>query len=94
MKSARYAAEYKTKAVKQVTEGGYRVVEVAKRLGVSDKSLYAWIKQARQQLLTPRAGDVAVLRGELARLKAELKRTAEERDMLKKAAAYFARVAA
>jgi len=93
MKSARYAAEFKAEAVKQVTEGGYRVVEVAKRLGVSDKSLYAWIKQARQQPLTPRAGDVAVLRGELARLKAELKRTAEERDILKKAAAYFARVA-
>jgi transposase len=92
MKSARYAAEYKTKAVKQVTERGHAVVEMAQRLGVSDKSLYAWIKKARQQS-PPLTGDVAALQGQLTRLKADLKRTTEERDMLKKAAAYFARVA-
>lgn len=91
MKSARYAVEFKAEAVKQVTERGHAVVEVAQRLGVSDKSLYVWIKKARQQS-PPLAGDIAALRGELARLKADLKRTTEERDILKKAAAYFASV--
>jgi transposase len=92
MKSVRYAAEFKAEAVKQVTERGHAVVEVAQRLDVSDKSLYVWIKKARQQS-TPLTGDVVALRSELARLKADLKRTTEERDILKKAAAYFASVA-
>ena len=38
------------------------------------------------------SGESAMLKGEIARLKAELKRTSEERDILKKAAAYFAKV--
>lgn len=40
MKRARYQAEFKAEAVKQVTDRGHGVVEVAKRLGISDKSLY------------------------------------------------------
>lgn len=92
MKRIRYTVEFKAEAVKQVTERGHGVVEVAKRLGVSDKSLYVWIKRADQQTGSVVPGDIAVLRGEVGRLKAELKRTAEERDILKKAAAYFAKV--
>ena len=92
MKRIRYTVEFKAEAVKQVTERGHGVVEVAKRLGVSDKSLYVWIKRADQQTGSVVPGDIALLRGEVGRLKAELKRTAEERDILKKAAAYFARV--
>ncbi len=49
MKGTRYTAEFKVEAVKQITERGHGVVEVAHRLGVSDKSLYVWIKQARQR---------------------------------------------
>ena len=45
MKSSRYTAEFKAEAIKQVTERGHSVLDVAKRLGVSDKSLYAWLKQ-------------------------------------------------
>ena len=92
MKGTRYTAEFKAEAVKQVTERGHGVVEVAHRLGVSDKSLYVWIKQARQQMHAPMTGDVAGLKGEVSRLKAELRRTQEERDILKKAAAYFAKL--
>lgn len=91
MSGTRYTAEFKAEAVKQVTERGHGVVEVANRLGVSDKSLYVWLKQARQQALAPATGDVTALRGEVSRLKAELRRTQEERDILKKAAAYFAK---
>ena len=92
MKGTRYTAEFKAEAVKQVTERGHGVVEVAQRLGVSDKSLYAWVKLVRQQAGKPAAGDMVVLRSEVTRLKAELRRAQEERDILKKAAAYFAKL--
>lgn len=92
MKRSTYTDEFKAEAVKQITERGHGVLEVSKRLGVSDKSLYVWLKRSQQGSQSPVKDDVSVLKGELARMKAELKRTTEERDILKKAAAYFARV--
>lgn len=91
MKSKQYTCEFKAEAVKQVIEKGHGVVDVAKRLGVTDKSLYIWVKKARAAGAIPGNQDQA-LRAENIRLKAELKRTTEERDILKKAAAYFAKV--
>ena len=88
MKNARYTAEFKAEAIKQITERGHGVVDVSKRLGVSDKSLYLWLKQSREQV-SPKPQDIVGLKQELIRVKAELKRTTEERDILKKAAAYF-----
>jgi transposase len=49
MKRVRYPAQFKAEAVKQVTERGHGVVGVAKRLGMSDKSLYLWVRLAQQQ---------------------------------------------
>ena len=46
MKGIRYTAEFKVEALKQIIERGHGVVEVAKRLGVSDKSLYQWLREA------------------------------------------------
>jgi len=91
MRGTRYTAEFRAEAVKQITERGHGVVEVSKRLGVSDKSLYAWLKQSQQGDL-PNSKDIVALKLELQRMKAELKRTTEERDILKKAAAYFAKL--
>ena len=91
MKKVSYTAEFKAEAVKQVIERGHGVVEVSSRLGVSDKSLYLWVRQAKE-LQGAGSGEAALLKSEIARLKAELKRTSEERDILKKAAAYFAKV--
>ena len=45
MRGTRYTAEFKAEAVKQITERGHGVVEVSKRLGVSDKSLGAVVDQ-------------------------------------------------
>lgn len=90
MKNARYTDEFKAEAIKQITERGHGVLDVSKRLGVSDKSLYLWLKQSRKQA-TPKSQDIVSLKQELLRMKAELKRTTEERDILKKATAYFAR---
>ena len=49
MSNPRYPEEFKIEAVKQVTERGHGVVDVAKRLGMSDKSLYLWVRLAKEQ---------------------------------------------
>jgi transposase len=49
MKRVRYPAEFKSEAVKQVTDRGHGVVEVAKRLSISDKSLYLWVRLSKEQ---------------------------------------------
>ena len=85
MKRVRYPAEFKAEAVRQVTERGHGVVDVAKRLGMSDKSLYLWVRLAKDGA-GPSTGETAQLKAEVSRLKAELKRANEERDILKKAA--------
>jgi len=46
MSSKRYTVEFRSEAVRQVTERGYPVREVAGRLGVSTHSLYKWLKEA------------------------------------------------
>lgn len=73
----------------QVVDRGYAVREVADRLGISTKSLYTWKAQFSRpaQVLS----DEAALAAELRRTRKELVRVTEERDILKKAAAYFAR---
>ena len=88
MSSKRYTLEFKAEAVKQVTERGYSVTEVAARLGVSAHSLYKWVGGCRSIRGKKREDD---LLAENAKLKTELKRVQEERDILKKAAAYFAK---
>ena len=49
MKKVRYPAQFKAEAVKQVNERGHGVVDVIKRLGMSDKSLYLWVRLAKDQ---------------------------------------------
>jgi transposase len=90
MKGIRYSTEFKAEAIKQITERGFSVADVAQRLGVSDKSLYKWLKADELQNQPVVSADVAALKSEVARLNAALKRTTEERDILKKAAVYFA----
>ena len=75
--------------MQQVTERGYSVRSVAKRIGVSAHSLYRWIKEARP--LSKEESDLARARRENQELRAENQRLQEERDILKKAAAYFAK---
>ena len=95
MSSKRYTDEYKAEAVKQVLERGHLVTDVAQRLGLNKHSLYEWVKRAKAAEAT--TASVATLVSERAetkeirQLRAELKRVTEERDVLKKAAAYFAR---
>jgi len=89
MSKPRFPEEFKIEAVKQVTERGYPVAEVASRLGASAHSLYQWLKRYDPKRAIP--AEFTEQQVEIRRLKAELKRVTEERDILKKAAAYFAK---
>lgn len=57
MKRVRYPAEFKAEAVKQVTERGHGVVDVAKRLGMSDKSIYLRAYASARQEAPPSSGN-------------------------------------
>lgn len=88
MSNKRYTEEFKIAAVQQVVDRGYSAAEVARRLGVTVHSLYAWKKKygpeaAAHQELTENERKIR-------RLEKELRRVTEERDILKKAAVYFA----
>lgn len=88
MSGKRYTEEFKAEAVKQVTDRGYKIGDVANRLGVTPKSMHDWIKKygnAGSQHQT-----ISSQQGELRQLKAQLRRVTEERDILKEAAVYFA----
>jgi transposase len=88
-KRTRYTEEFKRDAVFQLTSRGHSVRDVSERLGVSTKSLYDWIKQYSKPE-SDRIEEASQVR-EIRRLKSELARVREERDILKKAAAYFAK---
>ena len=89
MSGKRYTEEFKLGAVQQVAERGRSVVEVAQALGISTHSIYSWLERHRGA--EPERKAKADQDGEVRRLKAELRRVTEERDILKKAAAYFAK---
>lgn len=92
MSNKRYTDEFRAEAVKQVTERGHSVAEVAPRIGVSKHTLYDWVQRARSARTAADLEPVASSdSAEVRRLKAELRRVTEERDILKKAAAYFAK---
>ena len=88
MSNKRYTEEFKIEAVRQIVDRGYSVAETARRLGTTTHSLYAWKKKygpdAAKHLAKTESDQ------EIRRLKKELRRVTEERDILKKAAVYFA----
>jgi transposase len=84
----RYTEEFKQEAVNQVVVHGYDAADVSKRLGISTKSLYKWKKEFAKP--AQKRQEEHDLQAEIARLKRELKRTQQERDILKEAAVFFA----
>lgn len=87
-----HTAEFKLQAVKMITEQKLSVAEVSRRLGVSASLLHSWKKAFREQGedAFPGHGKLTPAEDELRRLRAENARLKAERDLLKKAAAYFA----
>ncbi len=85
-----YSREFKVSAVKLVNQQGYTVVEAAKSLGVDAASIRNWLKKFGAEVGVSASGDSA-LRAELRRLREENKRLLMEREILKKATAFFAK---
>ena len=90
MSSQRFPPEFKDEAVRQIIERGYSVAEVSERLGVSTNSLYKWVKAVKPDKKEQHATELVDAKSEVLKLRAQLRRTEEERDILKKAARYFA----
>lgn len=91
----RYSREFKIEAVRQLEEGKVSGVQLALMLGVKRSILYRWKKELATHgpdVSFPGTGKVRTdEQAEIRRLKRELAQVTEERDVLKKAAAYFAR---
>ena len=88
---ARYTLEFKLEAIRLV-KAGQSMTVTAKVLGVAEQTLYNWIKLDREgQLNGVGAKPVNPEQMEIARLRAELSRVKMERDILKKATAFFAK---
>jgi transposase len=90
----KYTAEFRDSAVKQVTDGGRSLAAVARSLEMSSKTLANWVYRARKgQALVkrPPAQPTSELDAELSRLRQENARLKVEKEILKKAAAYFAK---
>jgi transposase len=90
-----YTPEFKTEAVKLVTEQGYSVAEAARSLGLNENLIRSWKHdlESKGDQAFPGPGKLPAIEDELRRLRAENKRLLAERDILKKAAAFFAREA-
>ena len=87
-----YTKEFKADAVSLVVEQGYSSAEVGRRLGVSENNVNRWVRQYRDKNESPSPDGLTreQLEAELKRLRKENKRLEMEREILKKAAAFFA----
>jgi len=88
-----YTKEFKEGAVKLVTEQGYSSIEVGRRLGINSSNISRWVRQYRQDLEDVAEGGVTrkEMEEKIRRLEKENKRLEMEREILKKAAAFFAK---
>lgn len=91
-----YPADFKAEAVKLVLTQGYSCMAAGRQLGIPFQTLARWVQPQRQQrrqatLAQLDPNDPQVLRARIAQLEAQLRRAEQEREILKKATAYFAR---
>ena len=86
----KYPAEFKERAVKLAVESEQPIAQTARDLGVNANTLHTWIGQYHRTERQEQEVQDAHLYEELKRLRKENTRLKEERDILKKAAAYFA----
>jgi transposase len=95
MERRRFGAEFKLEAVKLVRERGVTVAQAARDLDLHENLLRKWVKDyaADPQHAFPGHGQMKPEQLEIERLRREVQKLKAERDILKKAAAYFAREA-
>jgi len=85
-----YSEEFKIEAVKQVTKNDYTITDTAQRLGIHPTTLSTWVKRLESPEAIKKHNLQDAAAAEIKKLQKELKRVTEERDILKKAAVYFA----
>jgi transposase len=92
-KRKHYSKQFKIDAVKLVTEQGFNVSEAARNLGIHHSSLRRWKRRLESggNQAFPGKGNLSAEKQELNRLRKENKRLRMERDILKKATAFFAK---
>ena len=91
--SKRFDPAYKLEVCKSIASGHATVVEMAREIGVNENTLYNWMKRYRANTITPFVGSGHILpeNEEMVKLRREVKDLREENEILKKAAAYFAK---
>ena len=91
--SKKYDPAYKLEVCQAVESGAATVAEMSRETGISENTLYIWMKRYRQNKDRPFVGSGNVLpeNEELVRLRRECRDLREENEILKKAAAYFAK---
>jgi transposase len=86
-----FTDEFKASAVRLVLDEGKTVAAAARDLDLTETALREWVKRARADRTHGRTGLTTAEREELTRLRKEVRILAEEREILKKAAAFFAK---
>jgi transposase len=91
--SKKFDPAYKLEVCKSIDSGHASVAEMSRETGISENTLYSWMKRYRSNRSTPFVGSGHVLpeNEEVTRLRKEVKNLREENEILKKAAAYFAK---
>ena len=87
----RFDNDFKAQAVRLVLDDGKTVGAVARDLDLTETALREWVKRARADRTNGRTGLTTTEREELARLRKEVRELRTEREILKKAAAFFAK---
>jgi transposase len=90
----RYDETFKNEAIRLALSGGKSIAETARDLGIKETLLYNWISKAKQskaKIPSDEFQNASELVDELNRLRKENARLKEEREILKKAAAFFAK---
>ena len=90
-KYRKYSKEFKLQAARLVTEQDYSYEQAAKRLGATGWSIRNWVRKFRQTGELPAQSETQPKTDELRQLRKENARLKMENDILKKAAAYFAK---
>jgi transposase len=93
MERRSFSREFKVEAVRLVRDRGVSVAQAARDLDVHENLLRKWVKQLADDPLEafPGHGKMKAAEAEIAQLKREVQKLKAERDILKKAAAYFAK---
>ena len=81
MSGQRYTLEFKDEAVQQVVARGYSVGEVAQRIGISKHSLYKWVNAVKPNGDEEQAEELALAKREILKLRADMRRLEEKRDI-------------